>query len=165
MLGWRWRWVLRKRPQELDLTALSQAQYLYIEGYLATSTSARHAVSSARALAQAQGIKTALTFSDPAMVQYARTGLVEMLAEGVDILFCNEHEALLWANTDNLNQAITVLHELSPLVIVTCGSKGALISEKSQQTTIAPFPVTIWKFPKAAIIVVPSALFRQCVVI
>ena len=129
-------------PQELDLTALSQAQYLYIEGYLATSTSARHAVSSARALAQAQGIKTALTFSDPAMVQYARTGLVEMLAEGVDILFCNEHEALLWANTDNLNQAITVLHELSPLVIVTCGSKGALISEKSQQTTIAPFPVT-----------------------
>ncbi|MBK7301521.1 MAG: hypothetical protein IPI79_15230 [Moraxellaceae bacterium] len=49
-------------PQELDLTALSQAQYLYIEGYLATSTSARHAVSSARALAQAQRHKNSADF-------------------------------------------------------------------------------------------------------
>ncbi len=129
-------------PQELDLSALTQAKFLYIEGYLATSPTARHAVATARALAKAQGIKTALTFSDPAMVQYAREGLVEMLADGVDILFCNETEAQLWSGSDNLIQAITALHQLRPLVIVTCGSKGALMSEKSQQTTIAPFPVT-----------------------
>lgn len=129
-------------PQELDLDALSNARYLYIEGYLATSTSARHAVAEARKLAQANGVKTALTFSDPAMVQYARDGLTEMLADGVDILFCNEHEAQLWAQTDNLAQAIDALHRLSPLVVVTCGSKGALISDQGQQTVIAPFPVT-----------------------
>ncbi len=129
-------------PQELDLSALTKAKFLYIEGYLATSDSARHAVSAARALAKSQGIKTALTFSDPAMVQYARQGLTEMIDDGVDILFCNETEAQLWANLDNTQQAITELHKLSPLVIITCGSKGALISEKSQQTTIAPFPVT-----------------------
>ncbi|PTQ87849.1 pfkB family carbohydrate kinase [Agitococcus lubricus] len=82
-------------PQELDLDALTKARFLYIEGYLATSASARHAVSAARALAKAQNICTALTFSDPAMVQYARDGLSEMLADGVDILFCNETEATL----------------------------------------------------------------------
>ncbi len=128
--------------QELDLTALTQARYLYIEGYLATSPSARQAVAAARLVANNAGIKTALTFSDPAMVQYARDGLTDMLAEGVDILFCNEHEAKLWASTDNLNDAIEVLHQLSPLVAVTCGSQGALISAQGQQTAIAPFPVT-----------------------
>ena len=129
-------------PQELDLDALNQARYLYIEGYLATSPSARHAVASARALAKAQNIKTALTFSDPAMVQYARDGLTEMLEDGVDILFCNEHEAKLWANADNLAEAIQVLHQLSPLLAITCGSQGAIISNKGQQISIAPFPVT-----------------------
>ncbi len=129
-------------PQELDLEALNQARYLYIEGYLATSTSARHAVASARTLAKAQNIKTALTFSDPAMVQYARDGLTEMLADGVDILFCNEHEANLWANSQDLNEAISALHKLSPLLAITCGSKGAIISDNGQQIAIAPFPVT-----------------------
>lgn len=129
-------------PQELDLEALNKARYLYIEGYLATSSSARHAVASTRALAKAQGIKTALTFSDPAMVQYARDGLNEMLADGVDILFCNEHEAKLWANTDNLLVAITTLHQYSPLLAVTCGNKGAIISENGKQISIAPVPVT-----------------------
>ena len=76
------------------------------------------------------------------MVQYARDGLTEMLADGVDILFCNEHEAKLWANTDNLQQAINDLHQLSPLLAITCGSNGAIISNKGQQINIAPFPVT-----------------------
>lgn len=128
--------------QELDLDALNQAKYLYIEGYLATSPSARHAVAAARSIAKAQGIKTALTFSDPAMVQYARNGLTEMLADGVDILFCNEHEAKLWANTNDLNTAMSALHQLSPLLAVTCGSQGAIISDNGQQIAIAPFPVT-----------------------
>lgn len=128
--------------QELDLHALSQARFLYIEGYLATSASARHAVATARNLAKTQHTKIALTFSDPAMVQYARDGLTELIAEGVDILFCNEHEAKLWANSDDLQQAIDTLHKISPLLAVTRGSHGAIISHLGQQLTIEPIPVT-----------------------
>lgn len=129
-------------PQELDLDALTNARFLYIEGYLATSPTARQAVAAARALVKEKDVRTALTFSDPAMVQYARDGLTDMLADGVDILFCNEHEAKLWAGVDDLNGAISTLHQLSPLIAVTCGSKGAIISDKGQQTAIAPFAVT-----------------------
>jgi sugar/nucleoside kinase (ribokinase family) len=56
-------------------------------------------------------------------------------------LFCNEHEAKLWANSQDLNEAISVLHKLSPLLAITCGSKGAIISHQGQQIDIAPFPV------------------------
>lgn len=126
---------------ELDLDRLEQARFLYIEGYLATSPSARHAVATAREIAGRRGIRTALTFSDPAMVQYAREGLGEMLADGVDILFCNEHEACLWAETDDLATAIAALHRLSPLVVVTRGAEGAVVSESGRRTDIAAVPV------------------------
>ncbi|MBK7301520.1 MAG: hypothetical protein IPI79_15225 [Moraxellaceae bacterium] len=36
-------------------------------------------------------------------------------------------------------RSISVLHKLSPLLVITCGSKGAIISEKGQQTLL-PFP-------------------------
>ncbi|RZU47066.1 fructokinase [Fluviicoccus keumensis] len=126
---------------ELDLQALEQARFLYIEGYLSTSASARHAVATARDIARRRGIRTALTFSDPAMVQYARDGLAEMLADGVDILFCNETEATLWAGVESLDDAITSLHRLSPLVVVTCGGRGAVISHHGEHTAIDAFPV------------------------
>ncbi|HEX5277546.1 MAG TPA: adenosine kinase [Fluviicoccus sp.] len=126
---------------ELDLAALEDASFLYIEGYLATSPSARHAVATAREIAARRGIPTALTFSDPAMVQYARGGLTEMLADGVDILFCNESEAMLWSGAVTLDEAIRDLHRISPLVVITRGAQGAVVSREHQQTAIAPFPV------------------------
>ena len=125
---------------ELDLEQLEQARFLYIEGYLSTSDSARHAVATARQIAVQHGIRTALTFSDPAMVQYARHGLQAMIADGVDILFCNESEAMLWAQTDQLDQALEVLHRHSPLVVVTCGSRGAVISEAGKRLHIDAVP-------------------------
>lgn len=126
---------------ELDLERLQQARFLYIEGYLATSDSARHAVATARRQTAGKNIRTALTFSDPAMVQYARHGLREMIADGVDILFCNEHEARLWAESDDLAQAVSALHAVSPLVVVTRGSEGALISDQGRAIHVEAFPV------------------------
>ncbi|MCB1639698.1 MAG: adenosine kinase, partial [Thiothrix sp.] len=57
---------------ELDMEALKQARYLYWEGYLVTSDTSRSAVLEARRVAAEQGIKTAMTFSDPSMVTYFR---------------------------------------------------------------------------------------------
>ena len=41
-------------------------------------------------------VKTALTFSDPSMVKYFRDQMAEVVGAGVDLLFCNEEEALLY---------------------------------------------------------------------
>ena len=54
-------------------------------------------------------MKIAPSLSDPAMVQYARQGLEELLDDGVDLLFCNEQEALMFTNTENLDDAIAAL--------------------------------------------------------
>lgn len=114
---------------QVDLDILPKARFLYIEGYLATSPSAREAVREARKVAHANDIKTALSLSDPAMVQYAREGLEDLLASGVDILFCNQQEALMYTQTTNLEEALAALIKLSPLVIITRGSDGAIIAK------------------------------------
>ena len=81
--------------EQIDFEPLKTAKWLYIEGYLSTSDTARIAVKQARELAKAHGVKIALSLSDPAMVQYARQCLEELLDDGVDLLFCNEQESLM----------------------------------------------------------------------
>src|SRR5690606_36297624 len=47
--------------QQIDFSALHSAKWLYLEGYLSTSETARHAVKQARDIARANGGKIALT--------------------------------------------------------------------------------------------------------
>lgn len=115
--------------QQIHFEPLKQANFLYIEGYLATSPSARVAVKQARHIAKAQGVQIAISLSDPAMVQYARDGLVDLIDDGVDILFCNQQEALLFTQTDALEDALAALLKISPLVIITRGADGAIIAK------------------------------------
>ncbi|MEC8566967.1 MAG: adenosine kinase, partial [Pseudomonadota bacterium] len=73
--------------EQIDFEPLKTAKWIYIEGYLSTSDTARVAVKQARELAKQHRVKIALSLSDPAMVQYARSGLEELLDDGVDLLF------------------------------------------------------------------------------
>ena len=122
---------------QIDFTPLKTAKWLYIEGYLSTSDTARQAVKQAREIAKANGVKIALTLSDPAMVQYARNGLDEMIADGVDLLFCNEQEALMYTETDNIDAALIKLKTLSQYVVITMAAHGAFISTPTEQFTVA----------------------------
>ena len=116
--------------QQIELEPLKTAKWLYIEGYLSTSDTAREAVKQARQIARDHGVKIALTLSDPAMVQYARAGLDDLIADGVDLLFCNEQEALMYTQTDSIDAALEKLKALSDQIVITLGANGALVSTK-----------------------------------
>ena len=127
---------------QIDFEPLATAKWLYIEGYLSTSDTARQAVKQAREIAKANNVRIAITLSDPAMVQYARSGLDEMIADGVDLLFCNEQEALMYTQTENLDDALTQLKTLSKNVVITLSAKGALISTEEETFNVAGRTVT-----------------------
>jgi sugar/nucleoside kinase (ribokinase family) len=126
---------------DLNYEALKDSEYLYIEGYLVTSPTGRSAAIAARKVAEANGVKTALTLSDPAMVQFFRGGLEEMVGDGVDILFANESEAHAWTGKDTINESIEVLKGIAKVIVVTLGSKGALIYDGSRKILIDAVPV------------------------
>ena len=111
---------------ELDPAALADSEYLYIEGYLVTSDTGRAAAIRARELAEAAGVKTVLSFSDPGMVEFFREGLQAMIGTQVDLVFCNRDEALCWGDTDDLNTAMERLKPIARRFVVTCGAAGAL---------------------------------------
>lgn len=124
--------------QHINEDALKDSEYLYIEGYLVSSDTARNAAIECKKVAEASGVKTAMTFSDPAMVQFFKDGLVEMLGDGVDLLFCNEEEALGMAGADNLDDAKAKLKTLAKTFAITLGSKGALLFDGQNEISIEP---------------------------
>lgn len=128
--------------KHINEQALAQSEYVYVEGYLVTSDTSRSAAIRVRELARQHGVKVAMTFSDPAMVQFFKDGLIEMLGDGVDLLFCNEQEAKLLADTDDLNTAVEHLKTVAKTFAITLGSKGALAFDGTTLHEIAPNAVT-----------------------
>jgi fructokinase len=121
--------------------ALAASDYLYVEGYLVTSPAGREAAIRAREIAERSGVKTALSFSDPGIVAHFRDGLREMLGERIDLLFCNREEALSWAQTDDLEQAIAALKRIANTFAITLGAAGALVYDGERLHDIAPVAV------------------------
>jgi len=121
---------------DLQLEQLKNSEYLYIEGYLVTSDCSRNAAIAARKIATENGVKTAFTFSDPAMVTYFKEGVTEIIGDGVDILFCNEEEAQTYTSTDNLEDAITALETVAKKIIITQGKEGATIISAGTRTSV-----------------------------
>lgn len=113
--------------REIDKEALCASKYLYIEGYLVASDSARHAAIKARQMAEAHGVKTAITLSDPNMAQFFADGLNEMIGSQVDLLFCNQQEALIFASATELNEALAYLKQKAKTFVITQGKNGALL--------------------------------------
>ena len=128
---------------EHDLThdALLESEYVYVEGYLVSSENALAAAVQTKQKAKEHGIKVACTLSDPAMVQFFRPGVETLLDGGVDLLFCNETEALQWANTDQLDDAISVLKNTAKQFAITLGSQGAMLFDGEELIKIPPCKV------------------------
>lgn len=129
--------------QVLDFEAIEQSDYLYIEGYLVTSPSAREAVKKALDFAREKGVKTALTFSDPSMAKFFADGLKEMLGEqGVDLLFCNTEEALTFTQKENLQEALPELRKWARSFAITRSEKGALLFDGEREIDVLTQKVT-----------------------
>ena len=126
---------------ELDPEAIAASQYLYIEGYLVTSPTGLAAAVKAREIAQAAGVKTSLSFSDPGMVEFFREGMAQIVGDGLDLIFCNEAEALGWGETDNLEVAVEKLKAVAGSFVITRGAEGALTWDGEALAEIPPHKV------------------------
>jgi sugar/nucleoside kinase (ribokinase family) len=121
--------------------AIRHSKYMYMEGYLVASHTGREAAVHAKRIAEAAGVKTALTFSDVNMVKFFKEGLLEMIGDGVDLLFCNESEACAFAGTEDLNVAREMMKNVAKTFVITLGSEGALIFDGEKFINVDPFSV------------------------
>ncbi|QNX07565.1 adenosine kinase [Acinetobacter seifertii] len=121
---------------EINFDMLPNADWLYIEGYLLTSPDARLAINKACYIAKANGVKIALSFSDPSVVKSSYLALEEIINIGINIIFCNQMEALIFSQTEDIKVAIERLLKKVEIVIITLGKDGAIISNNYEKILI-----------------------------
>jgi sugar/nucleoside kinase (ribokinase family) len=127
--------------KELVPGAIENAEYLYLEGYLVTSDTGRAAAIKAKEIAEAAGVKTSFSLSDPNMAKFFKDGLLAMMGSGVDFLFANEAEAMTLADTQNLDEAIAYCKTLAQGFAITQGAKGSIIFDGENLLEIPTTPV------------------------
>jgi sugar/nucleoside kinase (ribokinase family) len=128
-------------PYEVSEDAIKNASYCYLEGYLTTSESGKAANIQARKIAEINNIKTALTFSDPFVAEHFRDGFTETIGNGIDLLFCNEAEALSYTRKNSVDEAVEVIKTFAKTFAITLGAEGAAVYDGSNLISIAANPV------------------------
>lgn len=127
---------------EISEGALKDSEYLYIEGYLVTSDNGLDAMKHAKNIAVENGVKTALTFSDPSMVKYFKEPMESVVGASIDLLFCNEEEAMLYTGKDNLQEAREALKKDANRFVITQGENGAMVFDGDTFIDIEPYKVS-----------------------
>lgn len=115
---------------DIDFSQLSNAEWLYFEGYLAMSPTMQPALATLKDHARAHNIKIVVSFADPSVIKFAREGLDAMLAGGVAAVFCNVEEAQLYTGKHNQAQAAEALLAVAELAVVTAGAQDTLIARR-----------------------------------
>ena len=128
-------------PEHLDEAAIKNSSYLYLEGYLVASPKGLEAMEEAKKIAERNKVSVALTFSDPSMVKYFSQQMEEIVGASVDLLFCNDEEAMIFTGADSVAEAREKLKKVAKRFVITLGANGALIYDGDTFIQIEPYKV------------------------
>jgi sugar/nucleoside kinase (ribokinase family) len=112
--------------KEIDQESLKNSEWFYVEGYLVTDEARTKATREAVEYAKGQGVKIAISLSDPFVVDVFGDALRDVMGSGVDLVFCNKDEALSFTGSDDLDSAIEKLKLITKSFAITDGAKGAI---------------------------------------
>ncbi|WP_306252018.1 adenosine kinase [Parvularcula sp. IMCC14364] len=112
---------------DIDEAQIADAAVSYFEGYLFEQPVARAAMVRACEIAKANGRKTAITLSDSGCVERQRNHFLSFIREHVDIVFANEEEAKMLADTLVFEDAPKLLNGLAPYLALTRSEKGSVV--------------------------------------
>lgn len=123
--------------RELNADALANSKYLYIEGYLVTSPAALEAAKKAQDIAHSSGCLVSVTLSDPAMVENFPGAFDDLVDGGIDLIFCNQDEAMLWTGTKSRDEAMAELKTRCRYIAMTCSQDGAMVHDGATTAMVA----------------------------
>ena len=128
-------------PIQVEHEVLRRSRFVYLEGYLLTSHPGMELCDLARRLARNEEVGVSLTLSDPAIVEAFGERFHQLVDSGVDLLFCNEEEALVFTGAAELERAVSELAHRVPIAVVTRGAEGALVGVGKTRVQVDAVPV------------------------
>ena len=140
-------------PTDIQPERIARSDMLYVEGYLWGGDGTKASAERAIELAKSAGIPVALSLSDPSMVRFFGDAFREVVRASVDIVFCNEHEAAIYAGASRDGGASTSaaqressLKALSAdcgRVFMTCGADGSIVYDHGTETRVQGHAVAV----------------------
>lgn len=122
-------------PKDISGDKIQASEIIYIEGYLWDPPSGRSASQEAIKVAKQLGKRVAFTYSDSFCVSRHHADFVSLAKSSIDILFCNESEALAATGEKNVGSAFRVMKDWANIVTITTGPRGALLSHAKERMT------------------------------
>lgn len=125
-------------PADIDEDAIARSRYIFLEGYLFDSPSARDACLKAITLAKLYSTQIVLTLSDAGCVERHK-GLFSRLVRNfwIDVLFANETEINALFGSDSVEEAAEDVAASCSLAILTQSEKGSLIVSGNNRLRVA----------------------------
>jgi len=128
---------------DVDVERVAASQFVYVEGYLFGSPTGTQAALLAMDAAKQAGVTVSLTLSDPGIAEFFIDQFRRATREYVDLLFCNQYEAMIYAGVDDRDEALRRLGEDCAHVFMTCGGDGSLALAGGAVTHIPGYAVPV----------------------
>ncbi len=128
---------------DLNLRILQNCSWVYLEGYRYDGVDSQIAFEIAISHSKKAGGKIALSLSDPFCVQRHRKKFINIINNGVDLIFCNEKELISLTQQTDLNSALQTSREYPCKVICTVAERGVYIKYNDSWLNISTNNVEI----------------------
>ena len=112
---------------DINPELIKNSKILYLEGYLWDEAAAKEAMRKAVKLAKQYDKKVALSLSDPFCVDRHRAEFIELIRDGVDILFANEEEIKSLFEAGDISSTAEAFRSICEIVAITKGENGSVI--------------------------------------
>ena len=113
--------------KDINYDAVDNSKIFYIEGYMVTSDENFSAVTSVLENINSENTLKALSLSDAGIVNGFKDKFKQIESYGIDMIFCNDDEAIAFAETSNLEEAINFYKEQSYMIAITKGGEGSIV--------------------------------------
>ena len=117
---------------DIKAEEIAKAKYVYVEGYLFAGDDTKAAALKAIELAKANGVKVALTISDPFLIHICREEFIRLIEGPVDLLFCNLEEARALTGKQDPIECAQDIHRHAENVALTLGKEGSIIMHEGE---------------------------------
>lgn len=114
---------------DIDFDVVENSKIFYIEGYMVTSDDNFNAVISVLEHIKDKNVKKALSLSDAGIVHGFKEKFDLIESYGIDMIFCNDDEAIAFSGKENLNEAIGFYKEKPYMTAITKGAEGSVVIE------------------------------------
>ena len=126
---------------DIDAEIVAAAKVTYMEGYLWDRSEAKEAFKLAAKIAHAQKRLTSITLSDSFCVERHRDSFLELIRNGIDMVFANEAEIKSLYRTQNFDGALQAIRKDCGIAVLTRSELGCVVVKGDKTYAVPAYPV------------------------